>query len=356
MKKLGILFLTLMAIYSCQSSHPTEYLTFSGKLENYLDTQLIIDGPNSFQKIINVKKDGTFKDSLSVEKGDYYSLASPEGKRGFIYLKNGYKLILNGDYNDFITSFNYKGNDEGAQSNNLLINRFNIGQELGNVGDLMALEKEAFQNRLEKLKTDVDSVIKSYPKANKELVTASIEQQERLVIDIENNYERMHDAIVKERAALARIEKGKTAPEFHNYIDFKGGKKSLKDFRGNYVYIDVWATWCQPCIAQIPFLKQLEKDYEGKNLKIVSISTDSDRRSGGSWDNAEAKWKKMVKERDLSGTQLWAGKDEMRFSQDYVISGIPRFILIDPEGKIVDPNAPRPFDPKIRAYFNSLLK
>ena len=356
MKKLGMLLLVLTGIYSCQPSHPTEYLSFSGKLDNYPDSLLVINGPNNFKKEITVSKSGTFKDSLSVEKGDYYSISSLEGKRGFIYLKNGYNLNLTGDYNSFLKSFKYEGNTEGAQSNNLLIDRFNISQDLGNIGDLMAHDKEIFQSKVEKLKKDVDSIISLYPKADEELIKTSVQQQERLLSDIESNYDRMHESILRERAALARIEKGKVAPEFHDYVNFKGGKKSLKDFRGNYVYIDVWATWCRPCIAQIPFLKKLEKDYEGKNLKIVSISTDNDRRSGGSWENAKAKWEKMVKDKNLSGVQLWAGKDELRFSQDYMVSGIPRFILIDPEGKIVDPNAPRPFDPKIRTYFDSLLK
>jgi hypothetical protein len=55
----------------------------------------------------------------------------------------------------------------------------------------------------------------------------------------------------------------------------------------------------------------------------------------------------------MSGIQLWSGKDT-RFQQEYQINGIPRFILIDPQGNIVDANAPRPSDPRLRNIFNSL--
>ena len=62
----------------------------------------------------------------------------------------------------------------------------------------------------------------------------------------------------------------------------------------------------------------------------------------------------MVKKKNLGGYQLWAGKDDVRFSQEYLITGIPRFILIDPNGKIVDSNTYRPFDPKLIQLFDSL--
>mgnify|MGYP000403909361 CR=1 FL=1 len=57
--------------------------------------------------------------------------------------------------------------------------------------------------------------------------------------------------------------------------------------------------------------------------------------------------------RNMGGTQLWSGKD-YSFQQAYEITGIPRFILIDPKGNIVDANAPRPSDPRLRTLFTSL--
>jgi hypothetical protein len=85
----------------------------------------------------------------------------------------------------------------------------------------------------------------------------------------------------------------------------------------------------------------------------VSISTDESRRSGGSWEAAEKKWRDFVKKKQMSGVQLWSGED-YSFQQAYKINAIPRFILIDPKGNIVDANAPRPSDPKLKELFTSL--
>jgi len=129
--------------------------------------------------------------------------------------------------------------------------------------------------------------------------------------------------------------------------DDKGGKTSLKSLRGKYVYIDVWATWCAPCRQQIPALKKIEESYKDKNIYFVSLSIDK--------QTDKIKWLKMIREMKLGGIQLLAENDwNSKFVKDYQITGIPRFILIDPEGNIVDANAPRPTDPRLIALFNSL--
>ena len=66
------------------------------------------------------------------------------------------------------------------------------------------------------------------------------------------------------------------------------------------------------------------------------------------WEKARNKWTTMVKGKNLTGIQLWAGKDDARFSKEYMIRSIPRFILIDPKGNIVDSNAKSPANPNIK--------
>jgi thiol-disulfide isomerase/thioredoxin len=143
------------------------------------------------------------------------------------------------------------------------------------------------------------------------------------------------------------LGKGKASPVFANYENFKGGKTSLTDLKGKFVYIDVWATWCAPCKAEIPALKALEKEYMGKKIQFVSISVDK--------PEAYEAWKKMVATEQLGGIQLYADNNfESQFILDYGINAIPRFILIDGEGNIVDADAPRPSDPKIKELFTEL--
>jgi thiol-disulfide isomerase/thioredoxin len=146
---------------------------------------------------------------------------------------------------------------------------------------------------------------------------------------------------------LEAITQGKPSPTF-DYENHKGGKTSLADLKGKYVYIDVWATWCAPCLREIPSLQKVEHDYEGKNISFVSISIDMPKDHG--------KWDKMVAERNLGGTQLMADNNwKSKFVEDYAINGIPRFILLDPEGNIVSADAPRPSDPELRKMLDELI-
>lgn len=132
------------------------------------------------------------------------------------------------------------------------------------------------------------------------------------------------------------------SPDFSGE-DIDGKTYSLKDFKGKYLYIDLWATWCGPCKREIPFLKELEKKFEGKNITFLSLSTDHNK----------ADWEKMVKSGELSGVQLLIGR-RSKFQQDYNIDGIPHFILLDPEGKIINANIARPSSPDIENILKAL--
>ena len=352
MKKLGFLFALVIVFGSCEPEHPKDYLSFSGVVQNYKDSILYIAGED-LKKQIKVNEDGSFQDSLKVPKADLYTLFAPRTGRAYIHLANGYDLQLSGDGDQFFTSFKYDGSKEAADSNNLLIDQYNLGQTAGNAEGFLLLEKEDFQKKVDQYRKGMDSIVELYPNANSDLIEKLAKQNEDFYSYMESNYDEIHPALIARKEAMARLAKGKPAPEFHDYENFAGGTNSLKDFKGKFVYIDIWATWCGPCFAQFPYLKELEKDFEGKNISFVSISTDDDRRSG-TWENAHEKWIKTVKSQNLSGIQLWAGKDDARFSQEYQISKIPRFILIDPEGKIVNSDEMRPSSPNIREYLTSV--
>jgi thiol-disulfide isomerase/thioredoxin len=133
------------------------------------------------------------------------------------------------------------------------------------------------------------------------------------------------------------------------YKDQNDKDVSFSDFKGKYVYIDAWATWCAPCKQQIPHIKQLEKDLHGKNIQFVSISLDKPKDHG--------KWKKFIKDNELTGVQLFSDNAfKTRIARDYKINTIPRFLLFDPEGKIIDAKAKRPSNPKLKEQLLELLK
>ena len=146
---------------------------------------------------------------------------------------------------------------------------------------------------------------------------------------------------------ITKLAVGAPSPVFTNYENANGGTTSLSDLKGKLVYVDVWATWCRPCLAEIPALKALHDKLKGKNIEFVSISIDEDKDA----------WRKVVKERELKGVQLIADKAfESQFIRDYSINQIPTFLIIDKEGRIIDPDAPRPSDPQLVEVLEKLLK
>ena len=339
MKVLAIFLFSISILVSCVSKS-TEYATITGRLENNKDSLITIGGRNGIIKTIKINTDGTFKDTLKVNKVDIYTFQTSRSKRAPIYLKNGFNINLTGDSEKFMSSFKYSGN--GSDNSNYILSQIAMSQSIGNPELILKLDKQSFDRKVARLKKDFDSILNLYKNLDSALSLDAVKQSEKMVTYFQRAY-----------SDNLKTSIGSTSPTFSDYMDYNGGEKSLNSFLGKYVYIDVWATWCGPCIQQIPSLEKLMKEYKNKNIEFISISTDDQRRNGGSWDAAEKKWRSFIKKRQMGGTQLWIGKDNS-FQQAYKINSIPRFILIDPKGNIVDANAPRPSDPRLKSLFTSL--
>ncbi|MFY0608637.1 MAG: TlpA family protein disulfide reductase [Cyclobacteriaceae bacterium] len=150
--------------------------------------------------------------------------------------------------------------------------------------------------------------------------------------NLDNTDAEKGDEVAEIVAKFAKIEKGVTAPDF-SFVSIDGDTLGMADFTGKVVYIDVWATWCGPCIAEHPAMEKLQNRFKDTPVAFLAISIDS----------SPDPWRKMVADRELGGIHLYApGAWSSKINQDYVINSIPRFILIDQEGKIVDANAARP--------------
>ena len=137
---------------------------------------------------------------------------------------------------------------------------------------------------------------------------------------------------------------GESAIDF-TYPDIDSNMVSLSDFKGSYVYVDIWATWCGPCKYEIPFLIQLEKDYHDANIIFMSVSVDVEK--------AKQKWIDMINEKDMGGVQLISTDGwKSQIMKDYAINGIPRFMLFDRESNVLSVDAPRPSSEEIRGIFD----
>jgi thiol-disulfide isomerase/thioredoxin len=136
-------------------------------------------------------------------------------------------------------------------------------------------------------------------------------------------------------------EKGKPSPDF-KFVGFDKNTYSLKDFKGKYIYIDIWASWCSPCIKEIPHLQKLEKEFSEK-INFVSIA----------WNDSSKNWNNFIKSKNLKGFQLF-GEKGSAFFKFFNIEGIPRFILLDKEGKIIESKAKRPSFPLLKKQLEDL--
>ncbi|UKJ07646.1 TlpA disulfide reductase family protein [Solitalea lacus] len=128
------------------------------------------------------------------------------------------------------------------------------------------------------------------------------------------------------KAQTEKIANGKAAPDFA-YPDLNGKKWGPKDFKGKYVIVDFWASWCGPCRQEIPHLKEVYKKYKDKGLEILAVSVDAQPE----------KWKKAMDEEKMAWPQINA-QDSKPVMSSYLFSGIPYLVLLDKEGRIIEKN------------------
>lgn len=331
-----LLFIALAFISAANAIGQTKAaLSFKAEIANRnTDAISFLDKNNGKEiKKIAVGKDGIFKDTFAVEEGFYMLFDGKEYTQ--LFLKNGYNLNLKMDAKKFDESIVYTG--KGALENNMLAQNAIKDAEY-NYDALLALDQAGFTKRVDEKKAANLLALE-----NKKLDPNFIVLQKKSI-------ERSFAGLTKfhEEALKTKKMNGSLSPTFE-YDNYNGGKTKLEDFRGKYVYIDVWATWCAPCRAEIPFLKKLEEKYHQKNIVFLSLSIDQLKDVD--------KWRKLIKDKELGGVQVFADNDwNSQFVKDYNITGIPRFILIDPNGKIVKADAPRPSSPTIEAEFDALLK
>lgn len=144
---------------------------------------------------------------------------------------------------------------------------------------------------------------------------------------------KIQQQIIAQHVLLKTLSRGKPAPDFITTALNKD-TFSLKNFQGKYVVIDVWATWCQRCQVQAPNFDGLAEQYSSQNVAFVSLSIDENKWS----------WQYDAGQRSLKVVQLHAN-DKNLFGQVYGIDYIPRYILLGPDGKIINAQMPEPGNP-----------
>ena len=337
-KKLLLLFLIVFTIASCKKDNTSNYAKFSGKYLYPNSEYLTLKG-NGYTKKIKLNKDGVFSDTLHLQNTASHYLLTDGDNELIIYLKNGDDLDVKLSSINFLKSLEFSG--LGSETNNYLAKKAMIGKESFN-NTFFELDEEQFDTELENIFSKFSQLLKEFNNIDTDL--AVLEKKE--ILSLKKAVKQQY-LFKKSLGGKYKELEGKACPNFDHYINYNGSRTSLNDFRGKYIYIDLWATWCTPCRAEIPHLKRLENEFKGENIIFVSISIDK--------KSAYKAWKTMIETKNMSGTQLFSNGDK-QFIQNLKVNSIPRFVIVDPKGNIINAEAPRPSNPKTKEILNKILK
>lgn len=334
MKTITYLLSVVFLLLSCKKDAPKDFVALSGRVINTNSDSLVITSKSGYKKVIKLKADGVFKDTIRSNAGVFNVF---DGKEyAYLYAEAGDEIEMTLNAKDFDESLKFTG--KGAAPSNFKA-LLNLKQEkLMEDDSIFTLSELEIKKKIAAIRTDFTKTIDTAVGLDSLFIKEQKEGFDGFLIYLEKRHS-------QKRSILKDLARGVVSPKFEGYENYKGGKTSLDDLKGKYVYIDLWATWCGPCKYEIPYLKKVEKAYHDKNIEFVSVSIDkpSDRE----------KWLTMVENENLKGVQLYANGDR-EFLSAYKVSGIPRFILLDPEGNIITADAPRPSDEKLIKLFDEL--
>lgn len=305
------------------------------------DSIVIVNQTQSFRQVLR-SKGSKFETTFTPKEATYY--LEHGGEWILLFLRKDYDLAVLADGQKVLQTIRFEG--KGAPENNFLAEYESEWRQFSKANAFYQTKRNyagwrtAFEARL--------------PAIEKQLKTLAPDPEfTKLIRKREAENDESYKEIFREIGVLKDVptaidRKGKPAPYFE-YENEKGAKIKRSDFKGKYVFIDLWATWCKPCVTEFPSLQRLEERYAGKNIAFVSISLDK--------IELRAKWKKMLADKHLDGIQLIADKD---FNSDFVkafhVQAIPHFILVAPNGIVLEPQALYPSDENLVKQLDALLR
>lgn len=346
----------------------TNQITVSGKIQfpDFTNENKIILGIRGGDGIV---KEFKALDTIKVNQDSTYSLKLKVATAGFYELRVYYmdRITFWADKENL--TINFRGLDtarvkvknppyifiKGSDDNNI-INQVNmidyrnyqsmiaVGKDQYAAGQAKdSLWKASTNNKFNDLQIDMQErlklVVKMYAdrpvvlyalkylnwRKDKDLMMESLDQ----LIAKYPNFKEAKDQKASILANIAQVKKiadGNKAPALA-YPDKDGKILKLSDFKGKYVILDFWASWCGPCRKEIPNLKNTYAKYHDKGLEILSVSID---------EKADL-WRKALAEEKMTWPQILA-QNSKPVMTDYLFGSIPYMVLIDPKGNIVAKN------------------
>jgi len=227
---------------------------------------------------------------------------------------NDSSLMQLDEYKNFLTSLVF-----------MKIRRLEINDKIQETSKMLDIIQEYFKNEI--IRNEISKGIFRIQTSKLSVNDTLFERFRTICTDvlyvkeIENNYQN-----------LKPLFKGNKAPDFE-FIGLNGNKVFLNNFKGKYLLIDVWSTTCAPCFREFPIFEKLKYDLKDKNIEIIAACLSD-----------ESAWKKALSKHKLKGGQYRIENGwKSEFRDDYLkSSGVPIYILINPQGLIIDARAPKP--------------
>lgn len=348
-----------------------QYEMLGGKSFSELETNAFLDRLDSLENAF-AKFHRTYTDSIAIPK-DIGLLLQKRNEMAVLFRKENHFLANFANKNGQVVIPEKLKNIENQVPFDDILFETNMG-EYRNVllyYFVLKFEFQLFEGKTEKekqivaeqLSLHIEQAIKkgNYPYKVKEFLMAKNTYRNLSLMGINSITDSVFHGFKKEfpkSKYLSQLEKrykkweviskGKLPPNFKGKTP-DGKELSLSDLKGKVVYIDVWATWCRPCVEEFPHAKKIKQQFEGNNQVVfLYVSIDSDVQS----------WKKYLKSNpSLKGVHINLSNEQCDFIfNSYQMDSIPQFMLIDQAGNIVSVKAPRPSSGKVAEEIQKLLK
>jgi peroxiredoxin len=293
---------------------------------------------------------GEFTITQDITTADFYKLEFDKNNFIMMILKPGETVEITSDATDIVKKLRLSGSKETMEifANQYIMESTKI--KLDSINNLsyqaMANPKRdslmtVYKSEYEKIELSKKTALTNFMLNNSSSLANLFLPESFSVDDNIEAYIKMDEDLFKaypdnfyvinlhnQVAAAKKLQIGSLAPDF-TLPDTSGANVTLSSLRGKYVLIDFWASWCGPCMKEMPNVIKLYNDFHSKGLEIMGVSLDKSRSS----------WLNAIRTKNLS----WIMVSDVKFWQSevvplYNVSAIPYTVLLDKEGKIIAKN------------------